>query len=80
MAKFIEYRTIKKGSYEMIAKYGYFVIPVYGKQKINESTKKWIEDNVNGCWTTFSFAIPKHGQSYCFLEELDAMAFKLRWV
>lgn len=80
MAKFIKYSTIKKESHEMIAKYGYIVISVYGKQKINKSTKKWIEDNVNGYWTTFSFVIPKHGRSYCFLEELDAMAFKLRWI
>ena len=77
MAKFIEYKTIEKKDYEQIIQHGYYPISMYGKQKIDESIKEWIENNVDGCWSTFSFSIPTFGQSYCFSEENDAMAFKL---
>jgi len=79
MANFIKYETIKKKYNEPITKYGYRIVPIYGKQTVDESITAWIENNINGDWTTFSFAAPECGQGYCFSEELDVVAFKLRW-
>lgn len=82
MANFIKYDSIKKNKkyFEPITKYGYNIVPIYGKQNVDESIMSWIENNINGDWTTFSFVAPEDGQGYCFLEELDTVAFKLRWL
>lgn len=76
MAKFIEFNIASDNGKRPLLKYGYYIIPIYGIHGVEYEKSNWIEDNLHGHWTSYVFG---RGQSYCFSNELDAMAFKLMW-
>lgn len=82
MAEYFEFDSIFNG-YSLPEEMGYSIVSLFGKDKTEYDHRniinEWIEENISGPWSTFMFGIPRDGQSYCFLDEEDAMAFRLRW-
>lgn len=79
MANYIEIMKAKHYQEINITEVGFVIVPIYGSIKLDDDKKKWIENNLEGIWTSFRFGMPKDGHGYCFKNEDDAMAFKLRW-
>lgn len=78
MATFVDMNLIS-GDEKIPADYGYHIVPIYTEYHISSEKKKWIENNLDGKWSSFTFGVPSMGQTYCFFNKSDAMAFKLRW-
>ena len=79
MAKFIECNKLTSPTNDI-----YHIVSIYGLQGVGYDVSDWIEDNLDGKWTTYSFgyqcSLGNGGQAYCFSDESDAIAFKLRWM
>ena len=82
MANYIDicgHRTINKPDNMAEATIDYYQIPIFGPEYFFEEILEWINDNLNGDWTYFSFSVPDMRITYCFKLDEDIMAFKLDW-
>ena len=84
MAKHVHYEVVSNGGKTSPMDYGYHIIPLYSIQHSQEMSD-WVDENVKGEWTFFIFgpislSASSGGTSYCFKDEIDAFAFKLRWI
>lgn len=80
MANYIAYNILSgRGHLRPPRKFGYVIVPIYGSIHITKKTEEWVDENVVGNWTWFVFGNPTNGIGYCFEQEEDAFAFKMRF-
>lgn len=59
---------------------GYYILPIHNfNYQDSDLIQDWIEQNVVSDWTFWDFSIAPEGRTYCFKDQTDAIAFKLRF-
>lgn len=79
MAEYIEFENICDGVTTIPVDIGYVTIPLYGDIQC-DIIEDWININISGQWSTWHFALPSFGQSYCFNNKEDTVKFVLKWL